>query len=257
MIGKLWKFTLFFLLCLLIALLFNLPIQQVLPHVKLPNTVRLAGVDGTIVRGKAREIRVDDFPFQDVSYRYLPSCIPLLKVCYQIDYRRGKLRVAYDLLNGDTEMSDVRIGYDAGEVAPYVPNLPVNPTGRLELLVDDMSIVAGRPTAVAGKLVWRDLGIDNDGVRINIGDYQLNFDGDPKAYDFKLKDLDATLDVDGEGKVSANGEYQLDVRILTDSNLESHVRYVLNLAAKKSGPNSYRVEQRGRLPANIRRQIFH
>jgi len=257
MIGKLWKFTLFFLLCLVIALLFNLPIQQVLPHVQLPDTVRLAGIYGTIVRGKAREIRINDFPFENVSYRYQPSCIPLLKICYRIDYRQGKLQAAYDLLNGDTEMSDLRIVYEAGEVAPYVPNLLVNPTGRVELMVDDMSIVAGRPTAVSGQLVWRDLGIDNDGVRINVGDYQLEFEGSPEAYDFALQDLGASLDVDGEGKVAANGQYRLDIRILTDDNLDQNVRYVLNLAAKKTGPNSYRIEQSGRLPAHISKQLFH
>jgi len=224
--------------------------------VRLPDTVQLTAVDGTIVKGKAREIRVNEFPFRDVEYRYQPSCIPLLKVCYRIDYRKGSLRVAYDLLNGDTEMNHLRIAYDAGEVAPYVANLPVNPTGRIELQVDDMSIVSGRPTAVAGKLVWRDMGIDNDGVRVNIGDYELVFDGNPQAYDFKLNDLGATLDVDGEGKVSSDGQYQVDIRILTDPNLESHVRSVLNLTAKKAGPNNYRIEQRGRLPANIRRQIF-
>ncbi len=257
MFGRLWKFGLFFLLCLVIALLFNLPIQQVLPHVQLPKTVRLAGIDGTIVRGKAREIRIDEFPFHDVKYRYQPSCIPLLKICYQIDYRQGRLQAAYDLLNGDTEMSGVRLLYPVSEVVAYVPNLVVNPTGRVELLVEDMSIVAGRPTAVSGKLIWRDLGIDNDGVRINIGDYELDFDGNTEAYDFQLKDLGATLDVDGEGKVSANGQYNMDIRILTDGNLDSNVRYVLNLTAKKSGPNSYRIEQSGRLPANVRKQIFH
>ena len=47
---KLWKFTLFFLLCLVIALLFNLPIQQVLPYVKLPNTVRAIGMQRADVR---------------------------------------------------------------------------------------------------------------------------------------------------------------------------------------------------------------
>jgi hypothetical protein len=256
MLGKIWKFTLFFLLCLFVALLFNLPIQQVLPHVTLPQTVRLAGIDGTIVDGKAREIRINDFPIQNVRYSYQPSCIPLLKVCYRIDYDQGRLQAAYDLLNGDTEINDLRIVYPVSEVVAYVPNLLVNPTGRVELLVDEVSMVAGRPAALAGKLVWRDLGIDNDGVRINIGDYELDFVGDSSGYDFELKDRNATLDVDGEGRVSADGQYSSDIRILTDGNLDSNVRYVLNLAAKKTGPNSYRIEQSGRLPARVRSRIF-
>ena len=93
-------------------------------------------------------------------------------------------------------------------------------------------------------------------MRINIGDYELDFVGDSSAYDFELKDRNATLDVDGEGKVSANGQYSFDIRILTDGNLDSNVRYVLNLAAKKTGPNSYRIEQSGRLPPRVRSRIF-
>ena len=54
---KAWRFTLFFLLCLTVALLFNLPVQQVLPHVQLPSNVQLAGVDGSVLKGRASEIR--------------------------------------------------------------------------------------------------------------------------------------------------------------------------------------------------------
>jgi hypothetical protein len=50
---KLWKFTLFFLLCLVVALLINLPIQQVLPYVTLPATVQLAAIDGNLLKGRA------------------------------------------------------------------------------------------------------------------------------------------------------------------------------------------------------------
>ena len=81
---KLWKFALFFLLCLVVALLINLPIQQVLPYVKLPPTVQLAGIDGNLLKGTAEAVRINDFPFRGIQYRYRPSCIPLLKVCYAL-----------------------------------------------------------------------------------------------------------------------------------------------------------------------------
>ena len=256
MIARLWKFTLFFLLCLLIALLFNLPVQQVLPHLRLPQTIRLAGVDGTVVRGEAREIVVEGFPFYDVDYRYLPSCIPLLKICYRISYRQGTAQVAYDLLNGDTEVSGARFEYPVPELAQYVPNLLVRPSGRLELMVDEMAIVGGKPSEVSGKLIWRDLGIDDDGIRLNIGDYQMDFNGDASRYAFKLSEIKGSLDVDGEGEVGADGQYRVDVRIVASDSIEPQVRNVLDLTAKKISYNNYRIEQNGRLPAQIRAQIF-
>jgi hypothetical protein len=253
---KLWKFTLFFLLCLVVALLFSLPIQQVLPHVKLPNTVRTVGIDGTVIKGTAQEISINNFPLREIRYRYLPSCIPLLKVCYKISYDQGEVRVAYDVLNGDTEITRTRIEYQAAELINYIPNVPVKPAGRLELIIDDSSLVGGVPTMINGKLIWRDLGIDDDGIKISIGDYQVDFTGDPKKYDFKISDLDADLDVTGKGEVMANGQYNLDVKIGSVDKIDPNVKSVLNLVAAQNGYNQYRIKQQGNLPPNITRQLF-
>ena len=54
---RLWKFTLFFLLCLVLALLINLPVKHVLPYVKLPQTVRLTGIDGNLFSGSIEEVQ--------------------------------------------------------------------------------------------------------------------------------------------------------------------------------------------------------
>ena len=253
---KLWQLTLFFLLCLVVALLFNLPIQQVLPHIKLPNTVRAIGIDGTVIRGNAQEISINDFPLRDIRYRYMPSCIPLLKICYKISYERGDVQVAYDVLNGDTEVTGTQIEYQATELIQYIPNALVKPAGRLELMIDKLSMVEGVPTVVNGKLIWRDLGVDDDGIKISIGDYQVDFTGDPKKYNFKINDLNADLDVSGKGEVRAGGQYDVDVRIGSDTEIDSNVKSVLNLIATNAGYNQYRIEQQGRLPPNITRQLF-
>ena len=253
---KLWQLTLFFLLCLVVALLFNLPVQQVLPHIKLPNTVRAIGIDGTVIRGNAQEISINDFPLRDIRYRYMPSCIPLLKICYKISYERGDVQLAYDVLNGDTEVTGTQIEYQATELIQYIPNALVKPAGRLELMIDKLSMVEGVPTVVNGKLIWRDLGVDDDGIKISIGDYQVDFTGDPKKYNFKINDLDADLNVSGKGEVRAGGQYDVDVKIGSDTEIDSNVKSVLNLIATNAGYNQYRIEQQGKLPPNLTRQLF-
>ena len=253
---KSWKYLLFFLLCLAIALVVNLPLRQVLPYIKLPNTVRLAGVSGTVVHGKAREINVNQFPLRDVSYRFKPSCIALLKLCYQVDYAQGVTEVGYDLLNGDTEVSQARVEYPATQLAGFFPNMIVQPEGRLELIVDDMAIVAGKPAAMSGKLIWRDLGMQSDEATLNIGDYQVDFSGNQQQYDFKLSDLDASLEVDGKGDVSSDGQYRVDIKISSATTIDSRVKNVLDLFATTVSYNNYRLEKTGLLPPNITRQLF-
>lgn len=253
---KLWKFTLFFVLCLVVALLFNLPIQQVLPHVQLPSTLRLAGIDGTLVRGTADEVVINDFPVRDVRYRYMPSCIAMLKVCYKITYAKGDVQAAYDVLNGDTEITRTVIEYQASELAHYLPNAVMRPVGRLELTIDEMIMVAGKTTALNGKLVMRDLGLDDEGIKLNIGDFQIDFTGDPKQYDFKLQDVESSLDVDGKGEIRANGQYKLDIKIESEGTIDPNIKSVLSLIAANQGYNKYRVEQTGRLPPNLIKQLF-
>ena len=254
---KLWKFTLFFLLCLTIALLLNLPVKQVLPHVQLPPTLQVAGVDGTVLKGSADELRINDFPVRGLKYRYMPSCIPKLKVCYHIVYDQGDIRVAYDVLNGDSEVSRSEIDYPVTALLSLLPDpLPARPSGRLQLYIDDLSMQQDKMVAVTGKLVWRDLGLDDDGIKLNIGDYQVAFTGDPQKYDFIFSDLNASLDLSGKANVSAAGVYQVDVRIEGSRDIDPQVKSVLNLVAQRTGVDKYRIEQKGRLPNHVTKRLF-
>lgn len=251
-----WKYLLFFLLCLAVALALNLPIGQVMPHLKIPPTVELAGVSGTLISGRVRQVSVNQFPLRDVHYRLQPSCIALLKVCYQVEYAQGTTRVGYDLINGDTEVDRTRVEYTAAELSAYMPNLLVQPDGRLELVVEQMTIIAGITAAANGTLIWRDLGVTAEGSSLNLGDYEVEFSGNSQKYDFKLGDLDADLEVDGKGDIRADGQYSVDVKISSQTTIDPKVKNVLDLFASNVSYNNYRVEQTGRLPPNVTRQLF-
>ena len=116
-------------------------------------------------------------------------------------------------------------------------------------------MVQGKPTALNGKLVWHNMGFDDD-VKINLGDYQIDFSGDPQKYDFKLSDLEASLEVAGTGDLKADGQYRVDIKIAAENGIDSYVKNVLDLVATKAGYNQYRFEQKGRLPPNLTRQLF-
>lgn len=253
---KIWKFTLFFLFCLVLALGLNVPLTHLLPWVKLPDRVQLSGVDGTLLEGRVEQVLVNRFPLNGVQYRYMPSCIPQLKLCYRIDYDQGHLRVAYDLLNGDTEVTNTEIDYPVAALLAHLPNPLVKPVGSLELVIRELSFDQGKPVSFEGLLIWRNLGIDDAGIKIDIGDYQLEVSGKSPKYDFTLSDLDASLDVKGDGELSADGIYQVDVIISSDQGINPQVKTVLELIAKKTGHDKYRIQHSGRLPPHIASQLF-
>lgn len=251
-----WKYLLFFVLCLAIALVINLPIRQLLPHLQLPNTIALNGIEGSVFRGRAREVSINRFPLRDVRYRFAASCIALLKVCYQVDYAQGTAMTAYDLLNGDVEVSESRAEYAVSELAAYMPNLMVQPDGRLELLIDELTVISGQPAALNGKLIWRELGLRADDATLSLGDYQVDFSGSPKKYDLKLSDLDASLKANGKGFITADGQYSVEIKLNSDTPIDSKIRNMLDLFATKVSHDNYRLDKKGRLPPNVTRQLF-
>jgi hypothetical protein len=137
-----------------------------------------------------------------------------------------------------------------------MPKMMVQPDGRLELTVEQMTIIEGVTAAAKGKLLWRDLGVSAEGTSLNLGDYQIEFSGDLQQYDFRLSDIDSGLDVDGKGDISADGQYSVDVRIASEVTIDPQVKSVLDLVASQVSYNNYRIEQNGRLPPNISRLLF-
>jgi len=252
-----WKFVLLFLLFLALALLVNLPVQQVLARVDLPASVQLSGVGGTLFNGRVEVLTVNQFPLRGIRYNFMPSCLPLLKICYRVDYDQGRIQLAYDAVNGDSEISASRVEYPVAELLQRLPaSLPIKPSGSLVLEIDDMSLRESRLAAVDGRLLWRDLGVNQGEVQINIGDYQVAFSGDTEQYKLDFSDLDAKLAVSGDGSIGADGQYRIDVRVDGKSTIDAQVRSVLELIGKRSSGNKYRIEQQGRLPPKITRQLF-
>jgi hypothetical protein len=228
-----------------------------LAQVKLPGSVQLVGVGGTLFKGRAEAITLNQFPLHGVRYRFMPSCLPLLKLCYLLDYDQGRIQLAYDVVNGDSELSGSRVEYPVAELLGRFPlSLPIKPSGSVVLEIDDMSLQEKKLAAVNGRLVWRSLGVSQDDIHINIGDYQVDFSGDTAKYDLVFSDLDAELDLSGDGSITADGQYQVDVRVAAESTIDSQVRTVLELIGKRSSVNKYRIEQQGRLPPKIARQLF-
>jgi len=251
------RYTLIFLLCMTVVMVFIVPVQKVLPHVRLPPSIQASGVDGTVLKGKVSELRVNGFPLRGVRYRYLPSCIPMLKVCYHIVYNRGEIRLAYDLLHGDSEASHSEIEYQVVELLRLLPvEAPANPSGSLQLRIDDLSMQADKMVSINGSLIWNGMGLNDTGIKIDIGDYKVDFRGDPQSYEFTFSDLNAELNVSGDGQITADGRYQVDVMIENDIGIEPNVKVVLKKVATPAGFNKYRIRQKGRLPSDVKRQLF-
>jgi hypothetical protein len=254
MMTKTWKLTLFFVFCLAIFIMANLPLTLILKQVALPNDVKLYGVKGQITSGHIAAVYANNFPIHDINYEANLSCLLTLHVCYQINYRNGKANISFNPLTNRAVIEQFDVEYSMTELSPLMSQLLVKPTGGINLTssqinVDFTNVDQIKIGIIDGQVVWSNAGVE--GEDIDLGGYQLAVVGEDDSYRFILKDRKAVLGIDGTGRLKPNGEYLLDIKIRADSGLDNNIKSMLTLVAKKKGLNEYAINRQGQLPPHL------
>lgn len=250
---KHWKSTLFFVLCLLVFVVINTPLTLILGQISLPNNIKLNGVKGAIIGGKVTAIYVNQFPILDINYRADLSCLLTLSLCYQIDYQNGTGNISFNPLTRTTTIRQLDIDYTMTELSSLMNQLLVKPTGELNLKLNQINIQQHKISNLEGFAIWSNAGIA--GEDINLGDYQLDIVREVDSYRFELTDREATLDIDGKGQLKSNGQYSFDIKIVAKSNLDTRIKGMLDLVARKKGLNEYAILRQGSLPQPLINQL--
>ena len=250
---KIWKPTLFFVLCLLVFLVVNLPVSLILGQIAVPNNIKLNGVKGRVTSGRIDAIYVNQFPILDINYNVDLSCLLTLSICYQVTYQNGSGNISFAPLTNTAAIQQLNVDYAMTELSSLMEQLLVKPTGELNLNFHQISIKQSKITNVEGLAIWSNAGIE--GEDINLGTYQLGVVREKESYQFELIDKKAVLDIDGKGRLKSNGQYLLDIKILTESSLNDSIKSILELATRKKGLNEYSLHREGQLPSQIVNQL--
>jgi hypothetical protein len=235
--------------CLAIFLVIKLPIALILKQVELPNDIKVYGVRGQITSGHIAEAYTNNFPIRDINYEADLSCLITLHLCYQINYQNGKANISFDLLTNSTVIEQLDVEYTMAELAPLMNQLLVKPTGELNLKFIKIGLKHNKISYINGLAIWSNAGVV--GEDINLGGYQLGIVLEDDSYRLKLTDRKAILDIDGTGRLKPNGEYLIDIKILTDLGLDDKIKSMLALTAKKKGLNEYAINRQGQLPPHL------
>jgi len=251
--NKIWKSTLFFVFCLAIFLVIKLPIALILKQVELPKDIKLYGVKGQITSGHIAAAYANNFPVRNINYEADLSCLLKIQVCYQINYQNGMASISFSPLTNTTVIEQVEVKYTMEELAPLMSQLLVKPTGELSLKFKKVVLNQNKISNINGLAIWSNAGVV--GEDINLGDYQLGVIREDDSYRFKLTDRKAILNIDGTGRLKPNGEYLIDIKVLTDSGLDKNIKSMLLLTAKKKGLNEYTINRQGQLPPHLISQL--
>ncbi|MFA9420605.1 MAG: type II secretion system protein N [Gammaproteobacteria bacterium] len=240
-----WKPALFFFVCLVIALLINMPVSQLLAQVTIPDKVRISRLQGTVFKGQAGELVINQFPIRQLEYQVNLSCLLTASLCYRIDFEDGTAMLSFNPISNSIQVTGFEANIPMQSLAAMSNQLLVSPSGSLMLKTDNFTIRQGKLVDINGTAIWKNAGIV--GEDFDLGDYQIDIERGIDLYQFVLKDNDGMLDIKGKGMLASDGKYTINIDIRAQSRTDSRVKNVLELIARKKGLNQYLVHHSGQL----------
>ncbi|HEX7080303.1 MAG TPA: type II secretion system protein N [Gammaproteobacteria bacterium] len=180
-----------------------------------PETVRLAGVEGTVWSGGAAVGSVVGLPLRDVSWQV--DALPLLtgRVAAHVE-----ARLADGVIQGDVRVTprtavlrNVRAGISVAALSPLVPLAGVE--GQLRISLERAEIRDGWPVELVGEAQVAELAVPpllpvrHPGL-IPLGGYELTFAETPDPGILgELRDTGGPLEVTGTLALEPDGGYRL------------------------------------------------
>lgn len=234
---------LIFLVCLCVSLLINMPLTHVLAQFKLPNQIRLANIEGTLLAGRVDVLEVNRLQLTNLAYDSDLSCLLTLQWCYRVKFDQGDGILSASALEQDLSLTNTRVNYPMESLSTLFKQLLVKPSGDLMLDFDRISLKQQKVSINKGIVKWSHAGVV--GEPFDLGAYQLTITSAKELYQLELKDDKAQLEVEGKGQLRSNGQYSININIKTRPGLNQQIKGVLDLVAKKRGLNQYRVQNTG------------
>ncbi|MFV2032414.1 MAG: hypothetical protein ACC663_07955, partial [Gammaproteobacteria bacterium] len=162
--NRLWKPALFFLFALLLALLINMPAARLFGIVGTPDNIRVFQPQGKLLSGRVAGLEVNRFLLRDIEYEADLSCLPGFSVCYRITNPYGSLLARYQPLSGNIELTRVKIEFPLQDLDRIPVRVLLQPTGKLLLNLDRVSIDRDKLVDLNGFLVWKDAGLAGEDI---------------------------------------------------------------------------------------------
>lgn len=189
-----------------------LPASVALPWL-VPPEVRVAGIDGSVWRGRAALVSVDNLALRNVEWDV--HAWPLLTLRLVADLRadmtEGFVATRIAATTGAVELRDTRIDTSLTALAPVLPPITAGIRGGVRAQIARLRFADGWPTDAVGEMRLMRLAAPpimatrGDPQLLELGDYAVEFvDAGPSgAINGRFRDM-------GNGPLEVNGTLSLD-----------------------------------------------
>lgn len=244
-----------FILAFVIGALVNIPVIQLLHIITLPKQLAYQGLQGSVTNGKVERIEFQGFSISNLEFQLQPGCLLKIAICYQLSSDEDGVMVNLErsLITQSTQVLDTTIELPAS-VFDSIPNMLVKPAGDFWVQIERLQLSADQKlTELKALLQWKNAGIQ--GEKQAIGNYAAEVNNTKDGLSAILSDQNSLLGLKGSVNVNWKGNYDIDLELEHKQGLNPSVISVLEMSAKKSGLNQFRLKQKGVLPANITNQL--
>ncbi len=244
-----------FLLAFLFGALLNVPAIQLFHFIQLPQNVAVAGVEGSLSKGRVSRLEVQGYPVSDLTFELKPTCFIKLAICYQAisDEDGIYLNLERSLLSASLQIYDSQVDIP-NTVFTQIPNLLVKPGGTFSVKIAQLELNAAQKLeALSATVDWNKARIE--GEKQVIGNYAAEVNSSSNGLDIKISDRDSLLGIQGSVNVSWKGQYETDLDLEHKPGLNPALVSVLDMSAQKSGLNQFRIRKKGVLPSNVLSRI--
>ena len=209
-----------------------------------PDTVRLAGIEGSIWRGKAGAASIAGVYLRDLRWRLRPTTLLTGGIGYAIEARpasgfiEGNFGVG---LTGTLTASDVSASLPLQMLQGAIGRPGV--TGSLSVQVAKIKLDDGVPVAAEGSLEVANLVLP-DVHQYSIGGYRAEFFTQESGVISSIEDVSGMFDLAGTLQVGRDGTYQFLAKVAATDTTPGNVRRQLQFlgSADEGGRHDVRLE---------------
>lgn len=191
-----------------------LPAAVALPWI-VPAGVQVAGADGSIWRGNAALVAVDDLALRNVEWDLHGGALLTLRLVADVraDLSEGFVAARIAATPNAVELEDTRLDTTLAALAPVLPPITAGIRGAVRAQMERMRFEDGWPTAAVGEMRLTRLAAPpimatrGDPQLLDLGDYSVAFvdAGASGAINGQFSDI-------GNGPVEVSGTLSLDTQ---------------------------------------------
>jgi hypothetical protein len=244
-----------FLLAFLTGAVMNTPVVQLFHLITLPKQVAFQGLQGSVTNGKVDRVEVQGYLISSLEFHIQPACLLKLAICYQLSSDEDGMlfNLERSLLSQNTFITDSYVDL-SNSVFDDIPNLLVKPAGDFRIEISQLQLNSNQKiTDLNALLKWNNAGIQGESQVI--GNYRAELSSTKEGISVVLSDQNSLLGLKGNVNLSWQGNYDSDLEFEHKAGLNPSLLSVLDMSARKSGLNRYKLKKKGVLPPNITNQL--